>query len=157
LIEANVIGNGEFNKESINKSFPCVTCNFLNLDLNPIATVAIDYKTISRVDLNTIDTKVIIKRLMQNVTFPKPQNVIVFKSSIGINAGQVATEYLIKLGYKKINLYGISSRFSYTLHSESDKYYPKVTHNLIPRIKIWNEVWNLIIKNNPKIEFNFIK
>jgi len=157
LIEANVIGNGFFDKGAINKYLPCITCNFLNLDLNPIATSCFDYKAISRVDLNKINTKIIIKQLMPKINFPKPQDVIYFKSSLGRNAGQIATEYLIKLGYTKINLYGITSRFEENLDSESDKFYPKKIINLKTRIDRWNRMWDVIIQKNPQVTFNFIK
>jgi hypothetical protein len=157
MTEANVIGNGLFDKNAINKSLSCVTCNFLNLNLDPIATCCYDYKAISRVDLNKINTKIVIKQIMPKINFPKPENVIFFKSSLGKNAGQIAAEYLIKLGYTKINLYGVTSRFLYDLSSESDKYYPKKIINLKPRIDRWNKTWDFLIANNPKVEFNFIK
>jgi hypothetical protein len=156
-MEANVIGNGVFDKNVIDQSLPCITCNFLNLNLNPIATSCFDYKPISTIDLNKIHTKIIIKQLMRGIYFPKPEDVIYFKSSLGENAGQIATEYLIKLGYTKINLYGITSRFEDSVDSESDKYYPKKTINLKSRVDRWNRVWDRLIQRNLHVNFNFIK
>ena len=154
-VEANIIGNGFFNKTKINNTYPCVTCNFLNLELNPIATIVCDFKALSTINLSNIKTKIIVKHLDNEINYPK--GTILFASSKGLNSGQLAAEYLIKLGFNKLNLYGITSRFEVNLDSESDKYYPKDIANIKPRIYKWNKMWDTLIMNNPTVEFNFIK
>ena len=135
--EANIIGNGFFDTSTIKSELPCVTCNFMHMELNPIATVTGDPKVLKTISLETIPYKV------------------VFKES-GLNAGQFACQYLIQEGFTKLNIYGITSRFKMDLSSESDKYYPKNISNIATRIPRWNAKWDAMIAHYSNIEFNFI-
>lgn len=156
-MEANVLGNGKFDRNGVDLSIPTITCNFLNLDLKPFATVTFDHKAISRVDLNEIATKIIMQRMIDGVDYPNKDLLVIVSAPKVRNSGQLAAEYLIQQGYTRINLYGITSRFKCDLSSESDKYYPKRTDNLVSRIDKWNKVWDEMISNNPHVEFNFVE
>ena len=135
--EANIIGNGFFDMTTIKSELPCVTCNFMHMDLNPIATVTGDPKVLRTITLEDVPCKVVFK-------------------NHGLNAGQFACEYLIHEGFTKLNLYGFTSRFKMDLSSESDKHYPKNTSNISARIPLWNAIWDEMIAHYQTVEFNFI-
>ena len=156
-MEANVLGNGKFDRNGVDLSIPTITCNFLNLDLNPIATATWDYKAISKVNLNEVTTKILAPRLIQDIDYPNKDLLVIVQASTVRNSGQLAAEYLIQQGYTRINLYGITSRFKCDLSSESDKYYPKRTDNAVTRIDKWNKVWDQMINSNTHVEFNFVE
>lgn len=163
--EANIIGNGFFDTSTINKELPCVTCNFMHMELNPIATVSFDLKVLSKIDYTKLSCKAVIRKgpyifhkQQDLVKSAEPDQVLFISSTLmnNINSGQFACQYLIQEGFTKLNIYGITSRFKMDLSSESDKYYPKNISNIATRIPRWNAKWDAMIAHYSNIEFNFI-
>ena len=167
--EINIIGNGFFNVSNIRKELPCVTCNFMHLDLNPIATITGDIQVLEKINLKDIQCKIIIRKFIlgrsveqQNLLKEVEREKLVWLNSKYIyngdmNTGQAICEYLIQEGYTKLNLYGITSRFNLDLSSESDKFYSKDISNIIPLIAHWNIIWDNMITHYSHITFNFIE
>ena len=163
--EINIIGNGFFDTSTINKELPCVTCNFMHMELNPIATVSFDLKVLSKIDYTKLSCKAVIRKgkyifnkQQDLVKSAKPDLVLFITDTLiyNINSGQTACEYLIYEGFTKLNLYGFTSRFKMDLSSESDKYYSKDISNIKTRIPRWNAKWDAMIAHYSNIEFNFI-
>ena len=161
--EANIIGNGFFDMTTIKSELPCVTCNFMHMELNPIATVSGDIESLTKVNLAKIPCKVVLRKFRNKhdiqkalikdaeVTFLDDTNIFV-----GIlNAGQAACEYLIKNGFTKLNLYGFTSRFKIDITSKTNDFTIS-SIGIAPIIATWNAIWDEMILHYKTVEFNFI-
>jgi hypothetical protein len=185
LKEGNVLGSGPSRVSYIPNGLPTIGCNFpwtkvdwtLIFDHEPILkwleTPSVfpeglpfiiswhcyDYLKKNKL-LDKIESRIIcvFKRYNSNPNLEYPGN-----------AGHYATEWMIKQGFNKLNLYGMDNYFGDLLCKDNFSHQLGAIHyienidanwseeQLVKRGKDWQTVWKRIIKCNPQVEFNFIK
>jgi hypothetical protein len=183
--EGNVLGSGPSRISYIPNNLPTIGCNFpwTRVDW----TLIFDYQP----TLKWLETPSVFPQKLPFIIsehtykYLKTKNLLhkirhriidVFKkhnlSSIEFagSSGHYATEWMIRQGFTKLNLYGMDNYFGDLKVLDNFSHQPGTLHyidninltqyseeTLLRRGREWQISWKRIIKYNPNVEFNFIR
>ena len=182
--ECNILGSGPSRISYRENELISIGCNFpwTKVDMTIFFDIEAIYRLCETPTLIDQNTKLIIhQRVYSDLNQSKKIGGLkyriggVFNSPLSFNqkftrsSGHYAASWMINLGYNKLNIYGCDNFFGDDLclinysHEPSTPHYienPNIerysVEQLKTRGKTWREEWHKMIKQHPKVEFNFI-
>mgnify|MGYP007071562467 CR=1 FL=1 len=181
--ECNLLCSGPSRKSYIPNDLPTMGCNipWTKVDWTIIFDSIVLEKIIDNPDFVSIDTKLIVsshaigeikekgklKDLNHNIISIYRYNPITTRL-MKKSTGHYAAEWLIFMGYNKINIYGCNNWFgdlyctenymhdsSNPLNIENENI-PRGEKYMINRGKHWKKYWEKLIAHHSHVHFNFI-
>jgi hypothetical protein len=168
MIECNVLGSGSRRHLYTPNNLTTIGCNIPYADVTYIAVH--DFQILSKIEniLNPHIKLIVRDKLYSRILKEYPElvqfvgNIFAYyeidSNRYIVNSGHYATMYMIKLGYTKLNLYGMDSWFNENewANSYTDQFISKPNGMNNNMGSCWKRQWELMIKQYPKVEFNFI-
>ena len=166
MMECNILGSGARRSLFRNNKLASIGCNAPWTKVN--FSLIFDEQVINILP-NDIEYKLIVhSRVYGHITQNKPEfkkhihcvfdSAIVGESKYKQSSAHYAATYMIKTGYTKLNLYGIDAWFEPEnwANSYTDQFIEKPKGIPINIGMHWKSEWQLMMKQFPKVEFNFI-
>ena len=182
--ECNVLGGGPSRISYIPNDLPTIGCNFpwTKVDYTVINDVDVITKLIEFPELLSEEIGIIFHQKAYNyllksniILTNRTKSIFTFyrinNELISRNTGHYAALWMIREGFTKLNIYGCDNFFgdlvaeeSFTdtliRNSESKYYISRITKTIDERIergRRWKLNWDIMIEQNPNVEFNFVR